>query len=160
MKDIIFVIGPPNSGKTHFITNNLSDFYHIDLFDFQKGKIMAQDSILKSYNDCEKELRAACHKYDKICLEHTLSKSFRRKMWINFVTEELGRNQDVICYYSFPNLNDYIQFDKLDLERCSKKNKNIVLKPMSIETLKRNLTLFEIPNVEEGFSEVICIQDL
>lgn len=153
-KEIVFVIGPPNGGKSYFINKFLKDFHKIDLFDYQHNIRNTVGSVEKSYEACAEDLRKACHRYNKIVLEHTLMLSKRRPFWINLIKEELGEDTKIKCFYVLPELEKYIEYDKKNLNEWNNKHPNNHYLPTNVTTLREWSNLFEIPSTDEGFSSI------
>ena len=161
MKEVVFVIGPPNCGKSYFIKNYLQDYYVVDLLQFQqKIPPVSIEAIQRSYDECEKALKQACQEYDKVVLEHTLLLAKRRTRYIDAVKEILGKSIKITCYYSLPTLNDAIKYDELDAKQYLSSHPNRSLRATTApkEDIEKALNMFELPTKEQGFDKIINIQ--
>lgn len=157
-KEVVVVIGVPNSGKSYFIKNNLKDYHVVDLLDFQEHAFDYQ-SVKESYDKCEQALRDACHKYEKVVLEHTLILAKRRGQYVNAIKEELGKDFPITCYYTDISLEDYIAYDNMDLIRWREKHPDTRVTNVDPEVLQKKLDMFEVPTTDDGFDKIIKIEN-
>ena len=155
----VFVMGPPCSGKRTFIKHRFPEHFVVDLHEFQDGTI-ARASTWQSYLLCKDALVEALGSHEKVVLKHTLMKAKRRPMYIEAVRSVLGDGAPIACWHSFPTIDEYSVYDRLDFERWSKTHTSSPFDgPASESELARRLREFEVPTIEEGFSEVHRIQD-
>ena len=142
---IIFVSGPPCSGKSTFIEENFKNRKIIDLYDFQKDLLhITYETIWKSYVDCMEAIKTAIQNNEEIVVEHTLLKEIRRKYYIDEIRKIT--NEEIIIYFIIPTKEEYknrVQQRKIRY---------------SDETIEMYLETSEIPNESEGFFKVIIVK--
>lgn len=158
-RSIKFVFGPPCSGKSYFIKRFFPEHFIVDLHDFQDGTIAAENAY-QSYFLCRDAFVEAIRRHPRIVLKHTLLKRKRRIEMLEAVHDAIGASCKVDCWYSFPTLEEYAVYDKLDYEQWIKTHPDDFLATThSKELLQDYLDAFELPTVEEGFATVQRIQD-
>ena len=100
---VIFVMGPSCAGKSTFIANRYPNLRKIDLYDYQshlfERKFYTIDDILKSYEDCKRDVVEAVKNNEDIVLEHTMLKAIRRKEYIDAIREVSGIHYQTIFFY-------------------------------------------------------------
>ncbi|WP_165045514.1 AAA family ATPase [Adlercreutzia sp. ZJ138] len=154
-EDVVFVIGPPCSGKLTFIRENLSGYAVIDLHEIQKRSC----TIWDSYLICEKELIEALRHHRKVILRHTLVKARRRPMYINAV-RTVRPDVRISCFYSLPDLETYVRYDESDVASWNAAHPDNPDSPHAKAALATYLEEFEVPTIDEGFASVQHIQQL
>ena len=144
-KDIVFVMGLPFYGKSHYIKVHFSDYKVLDIFDYQKDYPIDIYHTLSSYYQLACELCKSLKDNDHIVIEHTLVKAKRRKMFIDIIQELIGQKPRAI--FLKPNFESY--------------NKNRVSrgeKPVTKDDYYFYFDQMEIPQVEEGFESVEIVE--
>ncbi|WP_172135036.1 AAA family ATPase [Adlercreutzia sp. ZJ473] len=154
-EDVVFVIGPPCSGKLTFIRENLLGYEVIDLHEIQKRSCTVWDSYLI----CEKELVEALQRHRKVILRHTLMKAKRRTMYINAV-RSVRPDARISCFYSLPDLETYARYDESDAASWNAAHPDNPDPPHAKTALAIYLEEFEVPTIEEGFTSAQHIQRL
>ena len=154
--NVAFVIGPPSSGKLTFAKRHLPEYHVVDLHDIQQHGV----STWESYEIAQDRLIEALQAGDKVVLRHTLLKAPRRLMYVDAVKQVLGEDARISCYYSLPDIDTYIQYDKADLKEYLVKHPDKVAWPENREYLGSLLEFFDVPTCAEGFDEVWHIQSM
>lgn len=154
-EDVVFVIGPPCSGKLTFVKENLPGYTVIDLHEIQKRSRTTWDSYLV----CERELIEALRRHRKVILRHTLMKAKRRPMYINAV-RSVRPDARISCFYSLPDLETYVRYDDSDVASWNAAHPDNPSSPHTKTALTIYLEEFEVPTLEEGFASVQHIQQL
>lgn len=144
---VIFVIGPAGAGKTTFINKMFPNYKKIDLYDYQIGKKVSQEDIMRSYEECRDALIEAVKNEENVVLEHTLLLSKRRPMYIDAVRSVSDCPIDVYCILPTPEV--------LRAHRIERGASSLA----SITYAKSELTMFEIPKKEDGFRNIIIVND-
>jgi len=142
---VIFVIGLPCSGKSTFIQNNFSDFYKIDLFDYQENIPRTVEGVWTSYENCKDALIEALLNHENIVFEHTLFKAIRREYYIQAI--QAVKKTDMVIYLINPSTSRILK---------NAKKRNVLMSRDEIEQSKK---ILEIPNKKEGFKEIHIIKD-
>ena len=158
--DAIFLIGPPNSGKSHFARSYLSGHEIVDLYDFQKGRALSSlTDIMETYAQCRDAFVTALNKRGACApvLEHTLMKAKRRPMYIEAVRSVVGDDVRIVCIYAYPTLEVMRQLDAIDYKNLVDEHPSTSATPAATETLLMYLNEFEVPTTEEGFYKVYGI---
>ena len=144
--NVYFVIGPSCAGKSTYIQKNLPDAIKIDLYDFQKDSNVTIENIVKSYEDCKNALIEAVKTGKDVVLEHTMLMSKRRPPYIEAVRQNCDCK--LICIVLKPSAR------KLQ----NRQKKRYEYRP-DITHAKEMLNILEIPSKDEGFDEIIIIED-
>ena len=141
---VIFVMGPSCAGKSTFIANRYPNLRKIDLYDYQsylfERKFYTIDDILKSYEDCKRDVVEAVKNNEDIVLEHTMLKAIRRKEYIDAIREVSDTKIGIVVIY--PS-------DEKILEHAEKRGIK-----MSQKELDDYRELYEEPKVTEGYSKI------
>ena len=158
--DAIFLIGPPNSGKSHFARSYLGGHEIVDLYDFQKGRALSSlEDVMEAYAQCRDAFVEALNKRGMCApvLEHTLMKAKRRPMYIEAVRSVVGDDARIICIYAYPTLEVMRQLDMIDYRNLVDECPSTSATPAATATLLMYLNEFEVPTIEEGFYKVYSI---
>lgn len=145
-KKVIFVIGAPCSGKTHFIREHYPEAKVIDLWDYQKEEpFLTLPVVIESYRKAKEAVTEAIQsaEEDIVVLEHTMLRAKRRAEYIEAVKKYDGVT--LLCYAIMPD-------DKTHRRYCESRE-------CRYGHIKAARDIFEIPKVEEGFDEVYIIEE-
>ncbi|WP_417123278.1 hypothetical protein [Paraeggerthella sp.] len=153
---VAFVFGPPCSGKLTFVKKHFPHHFLVDIHEFQ----MQGMGVWESRCATEDALKEALRNHDKVVMKHTLMKAKRRPMYIDAVRSVLGDSVSIAAYYSLPDLETYVRYDKLDLADWQASHPGSQEELHSRAQLESYLFEFEVPNEDEGFSNVFHIQSL
>ena len=143
--NVYFVIGPSCAGKSTYIQNNFPNVLKIDLLDYQKDLFSISD-VFKSYEDCKNALIEAVKTGKDVVLEHTMLMCKRRPPYIEAVRQNCDCK--LICIVLKPSAR------KLQ----NRQKKQYGYRP-DITHAKEMLNILEIPSKDEGFDEIIIIED-
>lgn len=153
---VVFVFGPPCSGKLTFIKKHFPHHFLVDVHEFQ----MQGMGVWESCCATEAALKEALRNHDKVVLKHTLMKAKRRPMYTDAVRSVLGDGAFIAAYYSLPDIETYVRYDRLDLVDWQASHPDSREELCSRAQLESNLFEFEVPDEGEGFGSVMHIQSL
>lgn len=141
---IIFVMGLSCSGKSTYIKNNFKDIKVLDLYDYQKNCLSySYDEIWDSYMRIKDDLVEAIKNNEDVVLEHTLLKAIRRKIYIDAVKEVTDCPIEI-----------FLIKPSKEVFKERKKSRNCFFNE---KNYKDDLSILEVPTIEEGFSKVNVI---
>lgn len=144
---VVFVIGPACAGKSTFIKERFKDYKVVDLYDFQRKTFMTTEDIYKSYENCRDALIEALKENEDVVLEHTLLLAKRRGMYIDAVRSVTDAPIDVYCI---------LPTSQALRERRIERGASPLI---SVTAAKSELTMFEVPKKEDGFRNIIIINN-
>lgn len=145
---VVFVMGIAGSGKSTYIKENFKDYKIIDLYDFQKDKLMfSVDDVWKTYVEAKDAILEAIKNNEDVVLEHTLLRAERRKFYIDAIREISNIPIEIIL------INPSIENLERNYSIRYPEKKKKYLK----EHILQNLEVLEIPSIEEGFDRVTII---
>ena len=137
---VVFVIGPPCSGKSTFIKSNFPDRKHINIFDYQ-GKMVTVQTLMEAYDKCKEDIVKSIKAGEKVVIEHTLLKAVRRKPYIDAIKEV--SKQEIDVYFLIPTKEKHLE---------NFKKRGISLLENEIDDYCQ---FIELPTVDEGFANVV-----
>lgn len=150
---VVFVVGPPNSGKTHFIERCLPDYVVIEP--------LGPAAEAASVDSETSALIQAIRQNKKVVLEHRLAKAHERAPFVRAARSILGRDASLTCWYSLPSLEEYSRYDRLAYESWMREHPDDMASfPTPADILQHYRDEFEIPTVAEGFTRVKRVQDV
>lgn len=139
-KTLIVVAGLPCAGKSYYINKCFSSFPVIDLYSFQKGKILTVERVLRSYDECRQAVIDTLQQNDIVILEHPLVKKARRMEFLQGIKDAVPVK--IYMHWIKPNFVSY----------CQRVEERGLFE--SVEACKENYHFQDVPTKNEGYESL------